>query len=274
MKKQYLDYAGLKRVLKHLLPGARKIWHGTLAEWEALSEAERDKYDQAEVIDGSSVDTHLVRRPAWNQATATGLSGSLRTYTAPSDGMIVGTLFTNGNTSTGTSVIVNGVEVARNKSKDSDRILNVQCTVNKGDVITIASDASSTDSITSTIRFVPFEDSTVSDVEVVSLGLIRNLHDPDWSQAVSITAAQLIEGYTVPKRGIITGSIIPNTYDVTGAPIIKINDVVVSYARGSSNEITHGSVQCPVCAYDVIKLEGTGAESCDAHISFVPYKAQ
>ena len=166
MKKQYLDYAGLKRVLKRLLPGARKIWHGTLAEWEALSEAERDKYDQAEVIDGSG-----------------------------------------------------------------------------------------------------YQADYQSDV-------VRNLHDPDWSQAVSITAAQLIEGYTVPKRGIITGSIIPNTYDVTGAPIIKINDVVVSYARGSSNEITHGSVQCPVCAYDVIKLEGTGAESCDAHISFVPYKAQ
>lgn len=51
MKKQYLDYAGLKRVLKHLLPGARKIWHGTLDEWKALPEAERDKYDQAEVID-------------------------------------------------------------------------------------------------------------------------------------------------------------------------------------------------------------------------------
>ena len=51
MKKKYLDYAGLKRVLKHLLPGARKIWHGTLAEWKALSETERDKYDQAEIID-------------------------------------------------------------------------------------------------------------------------------------------------------------------------------------------------------------------------------
>ena len=166
MKKQYLDYAGLKRVLKHLLPGARKIWHGTLAEWEALSETERDKYDQAEIIDGSG-----------------------------------------------------------------------------------------------------YQSDYQSDY-------VRNLHDPDWSQAKSITAAQLIEGYTVPKRGIIVGSIIPNTYDVTGAPIIKINDVVVSYARGSSNGITHGSIQCPVCAYDVIKLEGIGAEKCDAHTSFVPYKAQ
>lgn len=166
MKKRYLDYAGLKRVLKHLLPGARKIWHGTLDEWKALSEAERDKYDQAEIIDGSG-----------------------------------------------------------------------------------------------------YQSDYQSDY-------VRNLHDPDWAQAISITAAQLLEGYTFPKRGIVVGSIIPNTYDVTGSPIIKINGVVVSYARGSSNEISHGSVQCPVCAYDVVKLEGVGAESCDAHISFVPYKAQ
>ena len=55
--KTYLDYAGLKRVLKHLLPGHRKIWHGTEAEWNALSAAERDKYDQAE-IKGISTDAY------------------------------------------------------------------------------------------------------------------------------------------------------------------------------------------------------------------------
>lgn len=53
--KKYLDYAGLKRVLAKLLPGARKIWHGTQAEWNALSAAERDKYDQAEIIDDNSI---------------------------------------------------------------------------------------------------------------------------------------------------------------------------------------------------------------------------
>jgi len=47
--KTYLDYAGLKRVLKHLLPGHRKIWYGTEAEWNSLAAAERDKYDQAEI---------------------------------------------------------------------------------------------------------------------------------------------------------------------------------------------------------------------------------
>lgn len=50
MIRNYLDYAGLKRVIGKLF-GIRRIWHGTQAEWEALTTAERDYYDQAEIID-------------------------------------------------------------------------------------------------------------------------------------------------------------------------------------------------------------------------------
>ena len=228
-------------------------------------------YKGEKLVAGRSVNTYLTRRPAWNQAILLSVEALTGGYKAPADGMIVGVLFTNGNTSTGVSVNVNGVEVARNKAKDSDRILNVQCLVGKDDAITTTGDESPTGS---TIKFVPFEDSTVSGVEVETAEYIRNLHDPDWSQAIAITADQLVTGYTVPKRGIIVGSIIPNTYNVTEAPIIKINGIVVSYARASSNEISHGSVQCPVCANDIARLEGISAGSCDAHISFVPYKAQ
>ena len=233
-------------------------------------------YKGNKLVAGGSIDTHFVRKPAWDQAVAVSVASILSKYKVPADGMIVGLLFTNDATSTGVSIHVNGVEIARNKAKDSDRILNVQCLVSKDDVITITGDDAGINKTSSTIRFVPFEDSTVSEsnVEVVTPELIRNLHDPDWSQAVSITATQLVESYTVPKRGIIVGSITPNTYNVTGSPIIKINGIVVSYARGSSNEITHGSVQCPVCANDIVRLEGFPKESCDAHISFVPYKAQ
>ena len=70
--KKYLDYAGLKRVLAKLLPGARKIWHGTLAEWKALSEAERDKYDQAEIIDGSGYQTVSQTKTGTLPVTKTG----------------------------------------------------------------------------------------------------------------------------------------------------------------------------------------------------------
>ena len=233
-------------------------------------------YKGEKLVAGGSIDTHFVRKPAWDQAVTISVASMLTGYKVPADGMIVGLLFTNGNTSTGVSIKVNGVEIARNKAKDSDRILNVQCLVNKDNVITITGDDTTTTS--SGIRFVPFEDSTVSesDVEVVTPELIRNLHDPDWSQAIPIRTPQLAEGYTVPKRGIVVGSFIPKTDSGTEVRIIKIkiNDIVASYTRAASNEITQGSVQCPVCAYDVIKLEGIAVENCDAHFSFVPYKAQ
>ena len=228
-------------------------------------------YKGEKLVAGRGVNTYLVRNPAWKQAILLSLEALTGGYEAPADGIIAGILYTHGTTSTGVSVRVNGVEVARNKAKDSDHILNVQCPVGKGDVITISDEESQ---MNSAIRFVPFEDSAVSAAEVDTSELIRNLHDPDCSQVVSITVLFLFEGYIVPKRGIIGGSIIPNTYNVTGSPIIKINGIVVSYARGSSNEISHGSVQCPVCANDRASLEGISAGSCDAHISFVPYKAQ
>lgn len=59
--KSYLDYAGLKRVLKRLLPGNRKIWHGSWEDWELLSAAEKAEYDQAELTLGSfeQENTHI-----------------------------------------------------------------------------------------------------------------------------------------------------------------------------------------------------------------------
>ena len=156
MKKQYLDYAGLKRVLKHLLPGARKIWHGTLAEWEALSETERDKYDQAEIIDGSGYQSDYV----------------------------------------------------------------------------------------------------------------RNLHDPDWSQAVSITVDQLSSGYTVPGRGIVVGWAIATKDKM----YITVNDVVIGASTYKNMDWTSfANIQVPVNKNDVIKASEPVSLT---NASFVPYKAQ
>lgn len=50
-KLKYLDKYGLAKILSLIKFGHKKIWHGTLAEWENLSAAEKAKYDQAEVID-------------------------------------------------------------------------------------------------------------------------------------------------------------------------------------------------------------------------------
>ena len=232
-------------------------------------------YKGEKLVAGRSIDTHFVRKPAWSKAVEISAADLVAGYTAPSDGIVIGAVH---NTSLEDYfVTINGVNRILIISRPTvgnytiARPMSISTPLNRGDILGCTA-SNAADIITSpSLVFVPFEDSAA---EVDTSELIRNLHDPDWSQAVSITATQLIEGYTVPKRGIIVGSIIPNTYDVTGAPIIKINGIVVTYARGSSNEISHGSVQCPVCANDRASLEGISADSCDAHISFVPYKAQ
>ena len=237
-------------------------------------------YKGDKLVAGRSVDTHLVRKPAWNQAIAITAAGLVAGYTAPSDGIVIGSVH---NTSlTDYHATINGVKriliTSRSTVGNSTiaRPMSISTPLNRGDILGCTA-PNAADIITSpSLVFVPFEDSAVSEsgVEAGAPELNRNLHDPDWSQAVSITADQLVAGYTVPKRGIIVGSIIPNNYNTTDAPILKINNVVVSYARASSNEISHGSVQCPVCANDIVRLEGISKESCDSHISFVPYKAQ
>lgn len=229
-------------------------------------------YKGNKLVAGGSIDTHFVRKPAWSQAIELSVVDLTAGYKAPADGMIVGLLFTNESTSTGVSIHVNGVEIARNKAKDSDRILNVQCLVNKDDVITITGDDAGINKTSSTIRFVPFEDSTVSesDVEVVTPELIRNLHDPDWSQAVSITVGQLSSGYTAPGRGIIVGWVM-STMDTTS---ITVNDVVIGESTYKMNAWTsYPSIQVPVNKNDVLKVT-QDVSSKNMNLSFVPYKAQ
>lgn len=47
----YLSKNGLISLIKKIKFGKKAIWHGTEAEWNALSDTEKNKYDQAEIID-------------------------------------------------------------------------------------------------------------------------------------------------------------------------------------------------------------------------------
>jgi len=147
MKKQYLDYAGLKRVLKRLLPGARKIWHGTEAEWEALSETERDKYDQAEVInDINNPKANLNPRPDWANAVAI----SALPFTAPEDGTLVLTI---GATSAyGNRIFyIDGIEVGKFASTNIGHISTLTFPICKGQVLT------SDSGVWGSYKFVPWK---------------------------------------------------------------------------------------------------------------------
>lgn len=243
-------------------------------------------YKGNNLVAGGSVDTHFVRRPAWDQAVVVSVASLTTGYKAPADGMIVGLLFTNESTSTGVSISVNGVEIARNKAKDSDRILNVQCIVNKDNVITITGDDAGVPKTSAVIRFVPFEDSTVSesDVEVVTPELIRNfirnLQSPDWTKAVKLNVTELYsEGYNAPSNGIIVGYFVSNPASST---YLKINNITVARSTLPPNSTTtttgsDSNVQCPVNKGDHITLEPTNTVEVyklAGGLDFVPYKAQ
>ena len=110
----------------------------------------------------------------------------------------------------------------------------------------------------------------------IDIDIIRNLHDPDWLQAIAITADQLSAGYTAPGRGIIVGWSVSKS-DVTNSGhnmTIKVNDVVVCTSAFKGGEWTSfANIQVPVNKNDVIKASEP-VSSINTNVSFVPYKAQ
>lgn len=230
-------------------------------------------YKGENVIAGGSVDTYFVRKPAWSQAVAVSQSDfSPNGYTIPADGIIFGAFYC--------STAVKWANVTINDIKAGSAYSNPQ-TVGQGaggtlSSIVTAGDVVKIDSYVTAFNgtFVPFEDSIVTEPEVVTPELIRNLHDPDWSQAEAITAAQLTAGWTATKRGIIVGWF-RTSIDSSTVIVMKMNNVVV--ARGyqyNANSYWDGNAQCPVAAGDVIKIEGRTAAQLTLEIHFVPYKAQ
>lgn len=186
--KKYLDYAGLKRVLAKLLPGARKIWHGTLEEWEALAAAERDKYDQAEIIDENDL-PEVLRNPDWSRAvsyTANELKGGI---TAPEDGLFVGSFISAVN-ATPVLLTVNGVVVSTSTwvsgawRSDGD----FQVPVSKGDIIRAMNEIHTTINC----NFVPYKTDVVD-----------NRFPTNYSTQEQFTGKYWIDGKKIYQKTIV-----------------------------------------------------------------------
>ena len=104
---------------------------------------------------------------------------------------------------------------------------------------------------------------------------VGNLHDPDWSQAVSITFDQLSSGYAAPGRGIIVGWVTAENLTGTSEMSITVNDVVIGASTYKSGDWTsYPSIQVPVNKNDVIKATKTIPSTRYMNMSFVPYKRQ
>lgn len=95
--------------------------------------------------------------------------------------------------------------------------------------------------------------------------LLRNLHDPDWSQAETTVDIKTSRTWTATKRGVIVSAI---RHDKTNG-YIKVNGVIINACEHASS--TEFNVT-PVSPGDVVTEEPAGATI--ATIRFVPYKAQ
>ena len=227
-------------------------------------------YKGNKVVAGGSIDTHFVRRPAWNQAVEISIADLNAGYKAPADGMFIckGVMPPIGG---GSRIItVNNVPITAGQYDNDTKFSygSTSCPVSKGDLIKASTSAAWGDE---TRYFVPFEDSTVSDIEVVTPDLIRNLHDPDWSQAVSITAEQLSTGYTAPGRGIVVGWVIARNRDM----YIKVNGVEIGASTYIDNAwASYPAIQVPVNKNDVMTVTQDISSTEYFNMSFVPYKAQ
>lgn len=91
--------------------------------------------------------------------------------------------------------------------------------------------------------------------------------EPDWQNAISLTAAQLQSGYVCPDDGMVVGWTVPTS----GVSYATVNGVVISRAdQVVNNYACFTNVQCMVNKGDIFKIDYVESSSCS--ISFVPFK--
>ena len=181
-------------------------------------------YKGENVIAGGSVDTYFVRKPAWSQAVAVTAADISAGYTVPKDGIMIIPYFqTNSGVSGFKRVHINGTVTVASAFGDGagTRPSSAQITVNAGDVITADSGSSISDAAT----FVPFEDSTIAEPEVVTPEYIRNQNILSDYEAVTANTE-----FTAQYDGEIDGYT-----SGTGQASISINGVGISYAQATAN---------------------------------------
>ena len=205
----------------------------------------------------------FVRKPAWSRAVAVTTLDTTG-YTAPADGILIGSGGGSGGNG-GRAIYINGTKFSEYGCTTGAVIWPVWVQLNQGDVVTTSAGQ------WGDFKFVPFEDSIIGDPITITPEYIRNLHDPDWSQAESITVTQINNGWTATKRGIV----IIDAYS-TGASThanILLNGNVVALLHVMQGTVVHmAHIELQVNNGDIITKDGA---TINVNVGkFVPYKQQ
>jgi len=105
-----------------------------------------------------------------------------------------------------------------------------------------------------------------ADIDEIATELLEAMQ-PDWQNAISLTAAQLTAGYTAPADGVVVGYSVPTS----GISYATVNGIVIS--RGDhypNNYVCFTNVQCQVSEGDIFKIDHVDAYTNS--FSFVPFK--
>lgn len=105
-----------------------------------------------------------------------------------------------------------------------------------------------------------------SEIDEIATELLEAMQ-PDWQNAIAITAAQINAGYTVPADGMIVGYSYPNV-NTTSKP--TINGIVVARSDRTSSSVSFTNIQCQVNKGDVFKA--SNIYSSEAFYTFIPFK--
>lgn len=204
--------------------------------------------------DGES-EVVIKQQPDWeNVVQITGAQLEIG-YVCPSDGMIVGYSYVN-NVDGGFVVTVNSVTVSSCwRATPSYSFLNVQCQVNKDDLV-----KSSRLMNVCLISFVPFK--TVAEPLTLPVNVMNNPSLPDYSRAVAISSLP----YTAPGDGIIIGNCTRTSNGITS---LFINNIVCARCDMNGSSYSSADLQLPVNKNDTLTADNS---NIGVYLHFVPFK--
>ena len=103
-----------------------------------------------------------------------------------------------------------------------------------------------------------------SEIDEIATELLEAMQ-PDWQNAISLTAAQLQAGYTAPADGMIVG----NGAGTSAVTELSVNNIIVAVGTYANGVYVRMNVSAIVKPGDIIKISANLNTVCQ--ISFVPF---